>query len=313
MEKAQRPGDDANRAYEKLEELLRNFAAELPADDLRVRVRALVPVFHGLRRLGRSLLPHDLAAESAAKERILFYFRKYPRIVISGDELLVVSGIQEYARRIRELRREQGWAVASGYTITEMRREDEEEVPSDLWGMKPSDYVLLHGEQDREAAFRWKQANEIRKSPGSVRDKILRFLRENVGRGVTGEELRYLSKDKTEWARRVRELRTEHGWPIVTKSTGRPDLDVGVYLLEVDRQSPEHDRKIKDPVRRLVLRRDGYKCSECGWSHAEWNRSDARLLELHHVKHHAAGGENDADNLRALCNVCHDREHSKKN
>jgi hypothetical protein len=33
------------------------------------------------------------------------------------------------------------------------------------------------------------------------------------------EELKYLAKDKKEWARRVRELRTEQGWPIVTKKT----------------------------------------------------------------------------------------------
>ena len=83
----------------------------------------------------------------------------------------------------------------------------------------------------------------------SVRDKILKFLRENVGIQVTGEELRYVAGDKTEWARRVRELRTEFGWPVATKTTGNPELPMGVYVLQADRQSPEHDRDIPDEVR----------------------------------------------------------------
>jgi hypothetical protein len=139
--------------------------------------------------------------------------------------------------------------------------------------------------------------------------KVLKFLRANVGRAVTGEELRYVAGNKTEWARRVRELRTEHGWPVATKTTGRSDLAVGVYILQADRQSAEHDRHIKDDVRREVLRRDGYTCKGCGWSHKEWNPADPRHLELHHVTHHARGGQNIKENLRALCNVCHDRAH----
>ncbi len=112
--------------------------------------------------------------------------------------------------------------------------------------------VILKG----DAAHRWRIANEIRKKKLGVRDKILEYMRRNVGKHITGEELRYIANDRSEWARRVRELRTEFGWPITTKSTGRPDLPVGVYALEQDRQSPPHDRKIPDSVRREVLRRD---------------------------------------------------------
>jgi len=109
----------------------------------------------------------------------------------------------------------------------------------------------------------------------------------------------------------VRELRTEFGWPVATKSTGRPDLGIGVYVLQADRQSPEHDRNIPDDVRREVLRRDGYRCGGCQWSHAEWNPSDPRHLELHHLKPHAEGGENIKENLKTLCTVCHDKLHTK--
>jgi hypothetical protein len=301
---------DPEAVRQKVAKLIKNFEEELKSGELRPKVLALVPVFHGLRDLGKSLIPAEYA--SAARERILYYFRKYPGTIINGDELLVVSGIQEYARRLRELRVQFGWAIMSGVTTKEMREEEPEGVPDELNAMRPNEYVLLSAEEDRDAAHRWHVANTIRKQRGSVRDKILRFLKANVGRGVTNEELRYVAGDKTEWARRVRELRTEFGWPIATKTTGLPDLGVGVYLLQADRQSPEHDRSIPDDVRREVLRRDGYKCKACGWSHDEWNPSDPRHLELHHIKHHLRGGANVKENLKTLCNVCHDKVHRKE-
>ncbi|MCD6525989.1 MAG: HNH endonuclease [Desulfuromonas sp.] len=292
----------------QLQSLLTDFEQELKSDSLRNKVLALIPCFHHLRDLGKSLIPSTTA--KSARNRILHYFKKYPAIIISGDELLVVSGIQEYARRVRELKVQFGWSIVSGLTAKQMAEENEFPLRDiDVTSMGPSDYILLSVEQDRDAAHRWNLANEIRRENIGVRDKVLKYLRKNVGQKVTGEELKYLAKDKSEWARRVRELRTEYGWPVVTQNTGRPDLEVGVYLLEADRQSPEHDRRIPDPVKRKVLRRDGYKCTECGWSHDDWNRSDPRHLELHHVKPHAQGGENTEGNLITLCTVCHDEVH----
>jgi len=301
---------DPEALRQKVASLIKNFEAELRSGTLRPKVLALVPIFHGLRDLGKALIPAQYA--SAARDRILYYFRQYQGTIINGDELHVVSGIQEYARRVRELRVQFGWAIISGVTINEMREEETEEVPVALNAMRPNEYVLLSAKEDRDAAHRWHVANTIRKQGVSVRDKILKFLQANVGRGVTNEELRYVAGDKTEWARRVRELRTEQGWPIVTKTTGRPDLGVGVYVLQADRQSPEHDRSIPDDVRREVLRRDGYKCKKCGWSHDEWNPSDPRHLELHHIKHHVKGGENAEANLKTLCTVCHDKVHRQE-
>ena len=131
----------------------------------------------------------------------------------------------------------------------------------------------------------------------------------NVGKPISGEELRYVAKERTEWARRVRELRTEEGWPILTKFTGRSDIEVGVYVLESDRQIPKHDRGIDDDVKGKVLRRDDYRCRDCGWNYTLWNRSDPRHLELHHKIAHVRGGENTPDNLITLCNTCHDKVH----
>ncbi len=299
---------DSEKTLQELQNLIENFEKELMSEDLREKVLALVPCFHQLRELGKSLIPKDLA--SSARKRILYYFKKYPRVIINGDEILVVSGIQEYARRIRELKVQFGWSIVSGATAKQMTEEDELTIEDiNIPSMRPADYIMLSTEQDRDAAHRWNLANEIRREKLSVRDKLLKFFRNNVGMKITGEELRYIANNRSEWARRVRELRTEFGWPIVTKNTGLPELEVGVYLLEADRQSPEHDRRIPDLIKRAVLRRDGYKCKECGWSHKEWNRSDPRHLELHHIKYHVDGGENTEDNLHALCTVCHDEIH----
>lgn len=300
--------DDPEAIRLQLLELLNNFGRELSDNDLRPKVQALIPSFHLLRDLGSSLIPQQDA--DSARDRILFYLRRYPLTVIKGDELMVVSGIGEWARRVRELRVQYGWSIVSGLAAREMNENEEFPVEGiNVTEMGPDDYILVDAVQDREAAYRWTVANQIRKKRLGVREKILEFLRSNIGKSVTGEELRYVANNRTEWARRVRELRTEHGWPVVTKVSGRPDLPIGTYLLEQDRQSPPHDRLIPDPVRRSVLARDEYSCRNCGWNHGKWNPSDPRHLELHHIEHHARGGSNEMQNLITVCTVCHDQIH----
>lgn len=295
--------------------LITDFEHRLTDDSLREQVLSLIPANHLLRDLGSSLI-HEEGCNSA-RDRILAYLLKYPRVIIHGDELMVVAGISEYARRIRELRVQFGWSVLSGTTLKEMIEQDEitlEELQaSTMTALKTDVYALMTTEQDREAALRWNEANVLRRSKLSTKDKILSYLRKNVGRAVTGEELRYLANDSKEWARRTRELRTEEGWPIATRNSGRPELEVGAYLLEEDRQAEVHDRKIPDPVRVAVLERDHHACRNCGWSHATKTANDPRtFLELHHIEHHADGGENTLDNLITLCNVCHDDVHRRK-
>jgi len=292
--------------------LLRDFDAGDDAD-LRVQVLELVPIWQTLRGLGNALLPHEIA--SSARSRILHYFRKYPRTVISQYEIEVVAGIGEWARRVRELRTERGWSILSGKAIHEMIDEGDLEDADNmgLGRMGSDDYVMLSTEQDREAALRWKVANEIRRGTGGAKAHILEYLRQNVGRPVSGDELRYVTGNKKEWARRVRELRTEEGWPISTYWNGRPELRSGLYMLEEDRQMPTHDRTIPDDVRRRVLVRDNFTCKSesCGWNRDQWVKEDPRHLELHHIEHHVSGGSNEDDNLITLCNRCHDHEHKK--
>jgi hypothetical protein len=309
------PNNQPEILRQSLVELLTNFAAELRKQDLRAKVIALIPVFCKLRDLGSSLIPKTDAV--SARDRIIAYLRRYPQAIIDGEELMVVSGIGEWARRVRELRVQFGWWIYSGVTFKQMAEEAPEDTADlkemlgvDASKVKPDQYVLMRPQQDLRAAHRWNVLNDVRKKRASVKDKIIEYFRKNVGEEITGEELKYLAKDKKEWARRVRELRTEDGWPIVTKNSGREDLAVGVYVLEEDRQTYEHDRAIPDVVRVEVLQRDGFKCVKCGWNRAMLSPDDPRkMLELHHKQHHKDKGENTASNLVTLCNVHHDAIH----
>ncbi len=282
--------------------------------DMRQRVLALVPAFHLLRRLGTEIYPG--ADSISARDRILTYFRAYPNTVISTDEIMVVSGISEYGRRVRELRVEHGWYILGGTTARQMSSEGELELPDHILEevdqMGPEDYILVAENQDRDAAHRWRVANDIRKmSHLGARDRILEYLRRNVGHLVSGEEISYVAKIN-DWPRRCRELRTEEGWPVQTRNSGRPDLPVGMYVLESLNQAPPHDRHISDSTRVDVLNRDGHACRKCHWKYTDAHAGDPRkLLELHHLDHHATGGTNDTVNLITLCNVHHDELHAK--
>lgn len=304
--------------------------------ELRNRVRYLVEIRREVKDLGSSQFPRE--ANSGIK-RLLHYFRAYPKLLITSEETEVVGGIGDNARRIRELRGEQGWSIFSGSTINEMVSDDEfvtvqdfePQNLSEISALKGSDftdsegegkpllptdvYMLMELEPDLEAAARWQLKNQIRKSNMSVQDKVLALLRANVGKPVNLEELKYVANDKSEWARRVRELRTEEGWPVLTKQTGMENLKVGQYVLAEDRQKPPHDRNIADGVRRAVLMRDGNQCQRpsCGWTPILWNPSDPGFLEPHHIKPHKEEGRNTVENLITLCNVCHDEWHSRGN
>ncbi len=306
---ARRPrATDPNALRLRLIELLDNFERHLDESNLRDQVRELVPANHLLRDLGVSLLPQG--DRLSARERILAYLRCFPSQVIDGDELMVVAGISEYARRLRELRVEEGWPILSGITANELRAAEDDLVGEDaVPAMRPDQYMLTEDRQDRDAAHRWNIANQIRRSSAGARDKILRYFRANVGKHITSEELRYVA-NISDWPRRARELRTEDGWPIITRFTGDPTLPAGVYVLERDEQAPAHDRHIPEIVRREVMQRDNWSCRwrGCGWPHG-FPAQDHRFLEAHHRIRHADRGPNTPENLVTLCNLHHDETH----
>lgn len=146
-----------------------------------------------------------------------------------------------------------------------------------------------------------------------ARGRILAYMLKRVGEPLDGNTLRSVA-GISEWPRRIRELRVEHGWKIKTQKTGRSDLPSGVYLLESGEQDEPHDRGISDQVRLAVLQRDQFRCqhSGCNWSLEDRTHGDPRYtIELHHVHEIADGGNNDAVNLVAVCNVHHKAIHSR--
>jgi len=305
------PGDPES-LRQRLLQVLADFEDHLASSDFRTQVRSLVPAFQTLSDLGASLPPTDDGNSGFA--RLLSYLKRFQGDIVAGEELMVVSGIHDYPRRIRELRKEHGWPIMSGVTLSDLRQDEiQENGQSDIPdGLRPEDYILVGLERDEEAANHWNVANRIRRKKSTgVKSKVLEFFLANVGRPVTGEDLRYVANDKTEWARRTRELRTEEGWDIATKMTERPDLPIGAYVLQSNQQAPPHDRKISDKARIEVLKRDCYSCRYVGCDFDARNPPPGphRRLELHHVLMHAKKGSNEPSNLVTLCNVHHDAVH----
>jgi HNH endonuclease len=284
----------------EIENRLAQFKQEASTLTLRQKVQQLVHLQYNLRCLNVTAVAAEGLSPTAAISRIKVYLQRHPREIIDGPELEVVSGISEYARRIRQLRVEEGYKIATGASPDAFSGID----------LKVDQYMLTDLEVDSDAARRWHIANRIRKSTSSVQDRILEFLKENVGKIVTTEELAYVARDKKEFGRRTRELRTEEGYSIATKFSGRPDLSMGEYiLLSINRIAEPHDRHIPDAVQKEVYARDESTCRnpECRY---QYTPSDPRILELHHLKAHARRGSNTADNLIVLCSVCHDDVHA---
>lgn len=122
------------------------------------------------------------------------------------------------------------------------------------------------------------------------------------------DELRTVAGDISEWARRVRELRTEEGYQILTHND-RSDLKPGQYLLLDATPEPALERAISKETRAFVLDRDGFTCQMCGAVAGEPHPFDpTRKTRLHlgHVIDKSMGGTDGPSNLRAVCSVCNE-------
>lgn len=147
------------------------------------------------------------------------------------------------------------------------------------------------------------------KEKNGARAKLRDHFLANIGRVMDSTELREISGDISEWARRIRELRTEEGYQILTHND-RSDLKPGEYLL-LD-PTPQYgcfERSISKETRAFVLDRDGYTCQMCGAVAGEPHPDDnGRVTRLHlgHIIDKSMGGTDDPSNLRALCSVCNE-------
>lgn len=147
-----------------------------------------------------------------------------------------------------------------------------------------------------------------KKIRGGAKAKLRAHFLANIGRVMDSDELRLIADNQSEWGRRVRELRTEEGYQILTHND-RSELKPGQYLLETPKPQPAFARAISKETRAFVLDRNGFTCQMCGSVAGEQHPYDStRKTRLHlgHVIDKSMGGTDDPSNLRAICSVCNE-------
>ena len=130
----------------------------------------------------------------------------------------------------------------------------------------------------------------------------------NLGKVMGSDELRQVANNQSEWARRIRELRNEEGYQILTHHD-RSELKPGQYLLETPKPLPAFARQISKETRAFVLDRNGFTCQMCGAVAGEVHPYDAtRKTRLHlgHIIDKSMGGADEPSNLKAICSVCNE-------
>lgn len=142
--------------------------------------------------------------------------------------------------------------------------------------------------------------------PGA-KERLRQYLRAHVGEVLDSRTLREVA-GSSEWARRMRELRSEEGWDLVTHND-RGDLKPGQYRLQSVNIRPHFERGISKETRALVLDRNGFTCQMCGAAAGEphpYDPSRSTRLHIGHIVDKSMGGTDDLGNLRAICSVCNE-------
>jgi len=144
------------------------------------------------------------------------------------------------------------------------------------------------------------------REPGA-RSKLRKYFVAHIGKILESDTLREVA-GVSEWARRVRELRNEEGYQILTHND-RSDLKPGQYVLENSNPQPAFAREISKETRSFVLDRNGFTCQMCGAVAGEQHPYEpSRKVRLHigHIIDKSMGGTDDPSNLRALCSICNE-------
>jgi hypothetical protein len=142
----------------------------------------------------------------------------------------------------------------------------------------------------------------------SAKDKLRSYFLSNIGKVLNSYELRKVAGGQTEWGRRVRELRDEEGYQILSHND-RSNLKPGEYLLETDEPMPAFSRDISKETRAFVLDRNGFTCQMCGAVAGEphpYDTSKKTRLHIGHIIDKSMGGTDAPTNLRAICSVCNE-------
>ncbi len=145
------------------------------------------------------------------------------------------------------------------------------------------------------------------RQPGSKK-LILEFFLENIGTVLESKDIQKASGGAVEWARRVRELRNEEGYQILSQKD-RADLKPNQYLIETDKRVPAFARDISKETKARVLDRNGNTCQMCGVAAGDvdpFNPARTIRLTMGHIIDKSKGGNDSVNNLRALCTNCNE-------
>ncbi|MBX3297570.1 MAG: HNH endonuclease [Acidobacteria bacterium] len=140
------------------------------------------------------------------------------------------------------------------------------------------------------------------------KQKILEFFLQNIGVVLESRDIQEASGGAVEWARRVRELRNEDGYQILSHKD-RADLKPNQYLLETEKRVPAFSRNISKQTRAWVLERNGYTCQMCGLAAGDpdpFGGPRTVRLTMGHIIDKSLGGDDSANNLRAVCTNCNE-------
>jgi hypothetical protein len=145
------------------------------------------------------------------------------------------------------------------------------------------------------------------RKPGS-KQLILEYFLRNIGKVLESRDIQRASGGAVEWARRVRELRNEDGYQILSYKD-RANLKKNQYLMETIERVPAFSRGISKETRAWVLERNGYTCQMCGVGAGDpdplgGNRTIR--LTMGHIIDKSKGGDDSPRNLRAVCMNCNE-------
>jgi hypothetical protein len=137
---------------------------------------------------------------------------------------------------------------------------------------------------------------------------ILEYFLRNVGKVLESKDIQKASGGAVEWARRVRELRNEEGYQILSHKD-RASLKPNQYLMETITRVPAFARNISKETRAQVLERNGYTCQMCGLAAGDpdpFGGSRTVRLTMGHILDKSKGGDDNPKNLRAVCTNCNE-------
>ena len=282
------PIEEYSSALNHLSELTPAIASQSSQQqvlDAITKLRLAVVRAYGGRRPRH---PHGQGGRSL----ILRYLEDHLDEWVYGDELAAVSGIGEWARRVRELR------VQDGYDIEE----------------QGGSYRLKAAEPDRIRRDRWRivgEIQEIKGDPKSRVEELLQRLRTSV---VNVDELDRVAGEPA-GARLARELRDDEGLPIENDADSN-DLAPGEYRLASSREWARLEpaqRLFPEDLRRQLFKRDRFRCWTCKQSRMDVTVTNDDPFYLV-VRHLDASNEglfglsaeriNDLSKLATCCNRC---------